>query len=53
MFKLKVEQANYNNTYFNFNDVDSAAMFIKMCMKHDDGETSYTLTYQPEEKEGE
>ena len=52
MWKLKVEQPNYNIVTFQFVDIDSATEFIKKCLCCDDGKTTYTLVYEPKEKEG-
>ena len=53
MFTLKIEQKDSNRAYFYFNSIDDAAEFVKNCMDFDDGETAYTITYTPQEKEGE
>jgi hypothetical protein len=54
MFTLKIEQKDFNRAYFYFESIESAAEFVDNCMKFDDGETIYTITYVPmKEKAGE
>jgi len=49
MFELTIVQKNYNRAKFRFDSIDDAAEFVKNCMNFDDGETAYTLKYDPVE----
>ena len=51
MWKLKLEQDNYNVVEFNFVDIDSATEFVKKCLCCDDEKTRYKLLFDPKGKE--